>query len=285
MSTSEDALTRGAALAEGARLVGRLDARLLLEAAAGCTHGDLLSHPEIPLSGEASARYRGWLARRAAGEPLAYLLGSAPFCGMGLEVGPGVLVPRPETELLVEQVLAKLQTLDAQTQAGGVVDLGTGSGAIALAVARARPDLPVLAVDASPAALVIARRNADKLLGAGARLSLRESDWFAAVPERFAVVASNPPYIAAGDPHLQGDGLRFEPASALTDGADGLRCLDHLITTAPRHLLPQGWLLLEHGYDQGEAVRQCLTATGFHGVQTWRDFAHIERVSGGYWPG
>jgi release factor glutamine methyltransferase len=264
------------ALAAAARLgVDRLDAQLLLLHALGRPPHDrawLLAHdtdalPE-PLWTALSAR----LLRRLAGEPVAYLLGEKEFHGLELRVDPRVLVPRPDTETLVDWAL---ECLEGHT-APRVLDLGTGSGAIALALQHARADAQVDAVDASADALAVARANAERL-----QLPVRfaQADWLAGAAEGYALIASNPPYIAAGDPHLPA--LQHEPVSALVAGADGLDDIRRIVADAPAHLAEGGWLLLEHGHDQAPAVRQLLAAHGFAEVQSRDDLAGIARCSGG----
>jgi release factor glutamine methyltransferase len=207
---------------------------------------------------------------------VAYILGHREFYGLAFEVGPAVLIPRPETELLVELGLERLPPQ------GRVLDMGTGSGAIAVAIAHTRPDAQVTALDVSPDALATARRNADSN---SARVRFLHSSWYEALDgEQFDLIVSNPPYIAAGDRHLSEGDLRFEPAGALTDHADGLSALRTIIAGAPRHLAPQGWLLMEHGYDQAEAVRALLAQGRYTAVQSWEDLAGIARVSGGRAP-
>ncbi len=220
------------------------------------------------------------MQRRVAGEPIAYIVGEREFYGLSFEVTPDVLIPRPETELLVELAL---QYMPADAR---VLDLGTGSGAIAIALAHAQPDAIVTALDASPAALAVARGNAQRHSVA---VELLHSDWFAAlaVPRdmrQFDVIVSNPPYIVAGDPHLTQGDLRFEPADALTDHADGLSALRTIVSGAMSHLVAGGWLFVEHGYDQAAAVRTLLAEQGFVDGQSWKDLAGIERVSGGHRP-
>jgi len=208
---------------------------------------------------------------------VAYLVGQREFFGLNFEVNDAVLIPRPDTELLVELALDRLP------RAGTVLDMGTGSGAIAVALAHTRRDAAVTALDVSTAALAVAARNAE---ANGAHVTLMHSDWFAALDNtaRFDVIASNPPYIASGDRHLAEGDLRFEPVGALTDHADGLAALRILVAGAPPHLAQQGWLLMEHGYDQAADVRALLDAAGYVDVQSWRDLADIERVSGGRLP-
>lgn len=255
--------------------IARLDARLLLEHVGACTHADLIAHPERPLSSAHAALLNVLVERRAQGEPLAYLLGSAWFCRLEFEVSSAVLVPRPETELLVQLAFERAALLTTPR----IVDLGTGSGIVAIALAHALPAAAVTAVDVSQEALQVARRNADRH---APRLRLLEGNWYAPLSDEcFDLIVSNPPYIAAGDPHLKGDGLIFEPPLALTDGDDGLACIRTIIRGATQYLVDGGWLLIEHGYDQADAVRILLREGGFAEVASWRDVAGIERVSGG----
>ncbi|WP_240126445.1 peptide chain release factor N(5)-glutamine methyltransferase [Thermomonas alba] len=251
-----------------------IDRELLLAEALGRSRGWLYAHPEAAVPAPAQARFEALLARRQAGEPVAYLLGRQGFWSLELEVGPATLIPRPETECLVELALARLPA----GQPLRVADLGTGSGAIALALARERPQARIVATDASVAALAVARRNAERL-GLG-RVEFRQGDWLAPLcGERFDLIASNPPYIEAGDPHLTQGDLRFEPPAALASGADGLDAIRVIVRDAGRHLHPGGWLLLEHGWNQGAAVRGLLEAAGFVEVATERDLEGRDRVS------
>jgi release factor glutamine methyltransferase len=275
--------TVDAALA-AARAAGveRLDAQLLLARTLGRPRAWLLAHGDAPLDTAAAARFDAACRRRADGVPLAYLTGRREFRGLALEVGPDVLVPRPETEHLVDWALRTLAGPLAGVVAPRVADLGTGSGAIALAVADAAPAAHVLAVDRSAAALAVARRNGDAL---GLPVRWREGDWWAGVgadEAPFDLVLSNPPYIAAGDPHLAA--LVHEPAAALVSGADGLDALRTLVAGAPPHLVSGGWLLLEHGHTQAEAVAALLRARGFDAVETRADLAGRPRCTGGRWP-
>ena len=273
-------LTRGQALAHARQhyQLDAIDARVLACAACGCTATDLIAHDEAPLSAQQAATFAQWCARRAAGEPVAYLVGGREFYGHWLHVSPQVLIPRPETELLVECALAAALPEDAC-----VLDLGTGSGAVAIALALARPRWQVWAVEQSEAALALAQENATRL---GANIRFVYSDWFAALPapQRFAAIVSNPPYVAENDPHLTQGDVRFEPRRALVSGSDGLDALRHIVQHAPRWLAAGGCLWLEHGFDQSEAVRALLADAGFADVQSWRDLAAIERVSGGRLP-
>ena len=240
----------------------------------------LYAHGDAAVPAAAVAGFRALVARREAGEPVAYLLGRRGFWTLDLAVTPDTLIPRPETELLVEQALARL---DAAAPAR-VADLGTGSGAIALAVASERPVAQVVATDRSEAALAVARGNA-VANGLEGRVEFRAGDWFAPLAgERFDLVASNPPYIAEGDPHLAEGDLRHEPPAALASGADGLEAIRRIVAAAPGHLRPGGWLLLEHGFDQGPAVRALLVAAGFGEVATVPDLEARDRVSLGRIP-
>lgn len=258
----------------------RLDAEVLLAGALARPRAALLAWPEHPPTAAQTACFARWLRRRARGEPVAYLLGRREFWSLELEVTPDTLIPRPETELLVELALAHLPA----DQAVAVADLGTGSGAIALALAVERPLARIVATDRSAAALAVARRNAARL--AIPNLDFREGDWCAPLAnQRFAVLVANPPYVAAADPRWRQGDLRFEPPTALVGGADGLDALRAIIAQAPDHLKSAGWLLLEHGCDQGEAVTALLRERGFDPVQDHRDHAGRSRVSSGGWRG
>jgi release factor glutamine methyltransferase len=245
------------------------DARLLLAEVLGVSRERLVAFPEQLVDAGAAVRYEALAARGRRGEPLAYLLGRREFYGRAFKVSPAVLVPRPETELLVDLALEALR----EHAAPRVLDLGTGSGCIAITLALARSDAEIVATDVSAGALAVARANAQAL---GASLRWVASDWYAALDGSFDLIVSNPPYIAAGDPHLAA--LAGEPIDALTDHADGLDCLRRIVAGAPAHLRPGGWLLVEHGYDQGAPVRQLLTDAGLRGVRTVRDIAGHERV-------
>lgn len=264
----------------------RLDTQLLLLHALG-KPGDarawLLAHDTDLLPDEAAEAFRTMALRRAAGEPLAYIVGYKEFFGLTLKVDARVLVPRPDTETLVSWALEVLQLPNVRA-APEILDLGTGSGAIALAIAHslqtASRQSHVVAVDASAGALDVARDNAARL---NLNLDFIQSHWFKEVSEHFHLVVSNPPYIASADPHL--DALTHEPLTALAAGTDGLDDIREIARQAPASLQPGGWLLLEHGYDQAAAVRELLTNEGFKQVQSRRDLAGIERCSGGLWPG
>jgi len=257
----EEALARGG--------IDPREARLLLAAATGLPESALLASPEKILPHEAREQYLAFLARRAAGEPVAYILGRKEFYGMELEVTPAVLVPRPETELLVDLALAR--------KPASLLDLGTGSGAIALALKRHLPSARVVAADASAEALAVAQRNAARF---GLDIEWRLGRWFAPLAgERFEGIVCNPPYVCVGDPHLAA--LPFEPRLALLAGADGLDAIRLVAREAPAHLVPGGWLLLEHGMGQNEAVRALLEAAGLETEAGWPDLAGIPRVAGG----
>lgn len=269
----------GDAVRWAAERIDKLDARLLVQHVAGATRADLIARPETPLSAQAWADLQALVARRVAGEPLAYLVQEAEFYGLRLKVSPAVLIPRPETEELVTLSLDKLKGL----QAPRVLDLGTGSGAIPIALAVQRPDASITALDQSPEALAVAAANG---AAHGCKIRWLESDWYSALGEEgFHLIVSNPPYIADGDPHLALNGLPFEPRSALTDGADGLSCIKAIVAGAGQYLLPDGWLLLEHGHDQAENCRNLLQQAGFKAVFSLTDLSGNDRFSAGQWSG
>jgi release factor glutamine methyltransferase len=308
--------TLGEALAWARARIDAVDAKVLLREASGASAAALIAFAERALPAEAAARFVDWVSRREAGEPVAHILGCREFYGQLLRVTPDTLIPRPETELLVELALSMIGpsplsrpdghplprgegTADAESvrssslplggggpEAGRgeivkpstVLDLGTGSGAIAISIALAS-DAQVTAIDASTAALSVAQDNAQRL---SASVRCLHGSWFEPVAgECFDLIVSNPPYIAEGDAHLAQGDVRFEPRSALTSGADGLDDIRLIVRNALAHLHTAGWLLIEHGYDQAAAVRDLLGAAGFGQVQSWRDLAGIERVSGG----
>jgi release factor glutamine methyltransferase len=265
-------------IAHAARDIERRDAEILLAAAARLTRTQLLTAGDEILAPVIAARFTELCRRRARGEPIAYLLGRREFWSLDFSVDPAVLVPRPETELLVQRILDLVSGAAAR-----VADLGTGSGAIAIALAHERPGWRVTATDASDTALAVARRNGERLVPG--RVEWLAGDWFAPLAgRRFDALASNPPYIADDDPALEGDGVRFEPRAALTPGGDGLKALAAIVEAAPLHLHAGGWLVMEHGATQGAALRSALVARGFTHVTSHRDLAGHERISEGKWP-
>ena len=263
-----------------------IDAQALLAHVLGKNRAWLAAHAEDALSRKQETTFEALARRRRDGEPVAYLIGSREFWGLPLAVSPAVLIPRPETETLVEQALARLPE-ERDTR---VLDLGTGSGAIALAIAHSRPRATVLATDASPEALAIARDNAARLRIANVRFL--QSDWYEGVPAPgddaaaapFDLIASNPPYVVAGDPHLDAGDLRFEPAAALSPGGDGLDALRVIVGGACRRLVPGGTLVVEHGYDQSAAVVDLFATAGFEDIVTARDLSGTPRVVAGQAP-
>jgi release factor glutamine methyltransferase len=255
----------------------RVDAELLLAHALGVSRASLYARPEEEPDAGVRETFLRLVDERSRGVPVAYLIGHREFWSLDLAVTPAVLVPRPDTERLVELALARIPR-------GGeadVADLGTGSGAIALALASERPHARIVATDLSEAALDVARANARRL--ALTNVAFASGDWHAALQGRFDLIVSNPPYIAADDPHLDGD-LRHEPASALVAGADGLDALRRIVGGAAARLRPGGWLLVEHGFDQGDAVRRLFRESGFLDVETARDAGGRERVTLGRVP-
>ncbi|MDQ8034926.1 MAG: peptide chain release factor N(5)-glutamine methyltransferase [Bordetella sp.] len=255
----------------------RLEARMLAERALGRTRAWMIAHDTDALTPAQRQAYEALAARRLAGEPMAYVLGEREFMGHVFAVTPAVLIPRPDTEVMVETALAFLH----ERAGARVVDLGTGSGAIAVSVALGAPTADVSATDLSADALAVARANAQRL---GARVRFHQGSWYGALPEgeRFDLILSNPPYIHRDDAHLAQGDLRFEPPGALTDHADGLSALAELAAGAPGRLAPGGAIWLEHGWDQAQAVRALLTAAGLRQVESRTDLAGIERISGGY---
>lgn len=257
--------------------LARRDAEILLQCALGRDRAWLFAHSSDQLTAEQMQLAEHLFDRCRAGEPVAYIVGSREFWSLSLQVSPAVLIPRPDTEVLVQWALQCI----AQHHFQSVLDLGTGSGAIALALKSERPELAVTAVDCSTVALAQARRNGDSL---GLAVEWQKSDWFAALDGRcWPLIVANPPYIAEGDPHLAQGDLPAEPREALVSGHDGLDAIREIIRSGPAALEPGGWLLLEHGFDQGDAVRQQLREAGFIGIATRVDLAGHERVTGGRW--
>lgn len=260
-------MTIGEALASSG--IDPREARLLLAQATGFSEASVIAFVERVLPPEAEARFADFAARRRRGEPIAYIVGHQEFYGLRLAVNPAVLIPRPETELLVQLALER--------EFSALADLGTGCGAIALAIKRHRPAARVAAVDASAAAIHVAQRNAAAL---ALDIEWRHGQWCEALgAERFDLIVANPPYVAAGDPHLAA--LAFEPARALVSGVDGLDAIREIVREAPAHLRAGGALLIEHGAAQGVMVRRLLEQAGLEGVRSWPDLAGIPRVSGG----
>lgn len=267
-------------LAEARQRIPPAEARLLLGHLLGRDNAWLEAHREEMVASEAVEKLSALVIRRAAGEPIAYLLGVREFYGRDFAVTPEVLIPRPETELLIDIAKEKLFATDT----ANILDLGAGSGCIAVTLALELDWARVVAVDVSSAAIEVARGNARRL-GAQAQVQFVASDWFAGLaPQRFDLVVANPPYVAAGDPHLAEGDLRFEPQGALTDHSDGLSAIRRIVAEAPNWLVPGGWLFLEHGYDQGEVVRALLDSAGFDEIEQHCDLAGIVRVSGGRAP-
>ena len=271
----------GISLAEALRSapLDPLENRILIGHALQLTRIQLITQSERQLAADEAAQLSALFRRRLQGEPIAYIVGEREFFGLAMQVTPDVLIPRPDTELLVELALERLP------QHGKALDMGTGSGAIAVAIAHTRPDVAMTALDVSEGALKVAAGNAQRH---GAKVEFLRSDWYAALNDMgnanqpyLDLIVSNPPYIVAGDMHLSQGDLRFEPIGALTDHADGLSALRIIVDGTATYLKPGGWLLMEHGYDQSGAVRKLLEQRGFAEVQSWRDLAGIERVSGG----
>jgi release factor glutamine methyltransferase len=252
----------------------KLDAQLLLQHVLNVNRAWLISHQHDALPSSIHETYRALINRRMKGEPIAYILGTREFYGLNLKVTPATLIPRPDTETLVEAALARIPLQKNLT----ICDLGTGSGAIALAIAKHRPQAFVLALDASQTALDIAIENAQSLKIANIKFIL--SNWFSCIKDqKFDVIVSNPPYIESNDIHLNQGDLRFEPTSALASGQDGLDDIRSIINQAPQHLHPHGWLLLEHGYNQAEPVAALLKQSGFCRISHLQDLAGIHRVT------
>ena len=283
---SKQSITVGAAIDAATRALSdasptpRLDAEVLLYHACGITRTDAVAQPQRPLSDTAGVTFDALIDRRRHGEPIAYITGRREFWSLDLAVSPATLIPRPETELLVEQALARIP-IDTLCR---VADLGTGCGAIAIAIAHERPCAQVVATDASDAALAVARANARDLNIAN--LEFYHGDWFAPIRDkRFDVVVSNPPYVSAKDPHLREGDLRFEPRSALIAGGDdGLGAIRAIVSAAHGYLIAGGWILLEHGFDQAAEVCRLLAAAGFREIHPYRDLTGHERVTAGQAP-
>lgn len=274
MATVRELLRSGADLPSDS---ARRDSEILLCHCLGKSRAWLYTWPEAAVAPEYAQRFNHLLAQRREGMPVAYLTGERDFWSLSLAVNSATLIPRPETETLVAWALEL-----ALPDGAAVLDLGTGSGAIALAVAVERPLWQVTALDSSAGALQVARANAHRL--GLQRVNLLQSDWYQGVAgQRFDALLANPPYIDGGDPHLARDDVRFEPRSALVAAQRGLADLRHLVAGAPAHLRDGGWLLLEHGFGQGAAVRQMLAAAGFDNISTRRDMAGLERITGGHW--
>ncbi len=251
------------------------EARLLVAFALGVGRAHVAAHAEQDVDRDVAQAIEALFARRRTGEPIAYLTQEREFFGLSLRVGPAVLIPRPETELVVEQALAAI----AGRASPRVLDLGTGSGAIAVAIAHARPDAEVWASDTSAAALDIARENAARH---SVRVRFVRGEWFGALGgERFDLIAANPPYVAQGDPHLREGDLPFEPEAALLGGPDGMQSLRHIAMAARAHLVPGGWLVVEHGHDQGGRCRDLLVENGYSDVEDLCDLAGLPRVCKG----
>lgn len=253
------------------------DAEILLEFVTGKARTYLLAFGETQLSAEQEAQLATLLARRKTGEPVAHLVGEREFWSLPLYVSPATLIPRPDTECLVEQALSRLPA-----QACRILDLGTGTGAIALALASERPDCEVTAVDVMPDAVALAQRNVARL--GFPNVTVLQSSWFSALDNRtFGMIVSNPPYIDEHDTHLTQGDVRFEPLTALVAANEGLADIVHIVTTSRQHLLPGGWLLVEHGWTQGDAVRDVFIAAGYRAVETCRDYGGNDRLTLGQW--
>lgn len=272
MNAVETGVTIGSLLRESG--LPRSEAELLLRTLLGRERAHLIAHAEEAIDSSKVRSARDWFARRRAGEPAAYITGRREFYGVALHITPDVLIPRPETELLVELALERVPRASAR-----VLELGTGSGAVALALAKERPGLKIIATDISEAALAVARRNAREH---GAAIDLVHSDWFEALgPEQFDLIVSNPPYVAPGDAHLEQGDLRFEPPLALVAGEDGLACIRKIAERARTRLRPGGWLLLEHGYDQKDRCVELFGEFGYADVEDFDDLARVPRACTG----
>lgn len=269
-------VTAGEALEAAEQRIDALDARVLLCHAIGRNAAYLIAHPEVQLMPGERSTYEAMVDRRAHGEPVAYLTGEREFYGRPFKVSPAVLIPRSETELLVDLALERIP----QDGPARVIDLGTGSGCVAISLASERLHSKFLALDQSLEALAVARRNA--VAAQVGNVAFLQSDWFSALRrEHFDVIVANPPYVARGDRHLTEGDVRFEPRSALDGGSDGLDAIRHIVSHAQEHLAPGGWLIFEHGHDQGERARLLLHAKGYEEIFTAHDLAGIDRVSAG----
>jgi release factor glutamine methyltransferase len=279
--------TVGEALSDAKRSIERRDAEYLLSHLLGTSRASIIAHSDRQIDPAAAARFRQWVAARADGKPVAQILGVREFYGRDFAIDDQVLIPRPETETLVEQALARISKQKSLKMPANrrlsILDLGTGSGIVAITVKLELPDCEVVAVDTSAAALRTARANAATL---NAPVRFLDSNWYGALDGQcFDVIVSNPPYVAVDDPHLSRGDLRFEPMMALTDQSpDGLGSIRTITAGALAHLRPNGWLVLEHGYNQAEAVRQLMYAARLTAVQSTRDLAGIERVTSGQRP-
>ena len=264
------------ALTSAYREIDRVDARLLLQHVLDVEHAFLLTHPDQVLTSQQTDDFSRLVRQRSDGIPVAYLIGRRDFYDLTFKVTEAVLIPRPETELLVELALK----LIPDNQFCKILDLGTGSGAIAITIAKHRPQSQVTAIDLSSEAIAVSRWNAANL--EVNNISLRTGNWFDELSgEKFDLIVSNPPYVAENDPHLQQGDLRFEPQMALSTGDNGLACIRHIIAAAPNYLVNDGWLLLEHGYDQAAACRRLFGDRDFSNICSYPDLAGIMRVSGG----
>ncbi|MHC8944636.1 peptide chain release factor N(5)-glutamine methyltransferase [Advenella incenata] len=253
-----------------------LETRMLIGRTLGVSRSWMIAHDRDPLSNEQVVQIRALIERRVSGEPMAYIMGEREFMGLTFETSAAALIPRPETELLVETAIDYVR----EHPRANVLDLGTGTGVIAVSIARFCPGALVLATDKSPDALVLARRNAEKHRTAHVRFL--ESDWFDGIPQQaFDLIVSNPPYIRRHDPHLQQGDLRFEPPMALTDYSDGFAAIRRIIAGARAYLSNGGWMWIEHGWDQAEHVRYMLGKVGFKNIESRNDLSGIERISGG----
>jgi release factor glutamine methyltransferase len=279
--------TVGEALSDAKRSIERRDAEYLLSHLLGTSRASIIAHSDRQIDPAAAARFRQWVAARADGKPVAQILGVREFYGRDFAIDEHVLIPRPETETLVEQALARISKQKSLKMPANrrlsILDLGTGSGIVAITVKLELPDCEVVAVDASAAALRNARANAATL---NAPVRFLDSNWYGALDGQcFDVIVSNPPYVAVDDPHLSRGDLRFEPMMALTDQSpDGLASIRAITAGASVHLRPNGWLMLEHGYNQAATVRQLMGEARFTAVQSTRDLAGIERVTSGQRP-